>query len=118
MPLWILKLPGSNSDGTGVRIIMTASAMPQYRAVSCLLSSICICCFDSDLSEIVCGSESKEYSELIRRLTVMRFPHAFGDVHIGKHCPEGGGFGAAGINAEADFSRAFPHVAYAHLREG
>ena len=53
----------------------------------------------------------------IRLLTVVGQPFTFGQFHIRENCLEGGILRRAGIDAEADFSAALPHVAHTHLGE-
>ena len=53
----------------------------------------------------------------VRLLAIVRFPGAFGNLHVGEHCLETGFFRAARIDSEPDLSRSFPHMAYTHLGE-
>ena len=53
----------------------------------------------------------------IRLLTVVGQPFAFRQRHIGKYSLEGRILRGAGVDAEADFSAALPHMANPHLGE-
>ena len=53
----------------------------------------------------------------VRLLSVVWEPFAFGQLHIGKGCPERRILGAASIDAKANASAALPHMAHTHLLE-